>query len=86
MKNVDSMKEMIKRVLAVSAVCAALAGCTAGSGNFTGEAEKGLGYCAGQTERTLAQISPAGTEIDYAIIYADYYYIEALLRLKNKKI
>lgn len=51
---------MIKRVLAVSAVCAALAGCTAGSGNFTGEAEKGLGYCAGQTERTLAQISPAG--------------------------
>ena len=29
---------------------------------------------------------PAGTEIDYAIIYADYYYIEALLRLKNKKI
>ena len=49
-------------------------------------AEKGLGYCAGQTERTLAQISPAGTEIDYAIIYADYYYIEALLRLKDKKI
>lgn len=41
-------------------MCAALAGCTAGSGNFTGEAEKGLGYCAGQTERTLAQISPAG--------------------------
>ena len=187
-------------------MCAALAGCTAGSGNFTGEAEKGLGYCAGQRERTLAQISPAGcmmspkniapgdstwnlypvskelwtegfwpgilwydyeytgdskileavekytealgflsgipaydhdlgfiifcsygngyrltgkeeyrmlsslyenyrggdrcpaflihstghrpagTEIDYAIIYADYYYIEALLRLKNKKI
>ena len=29
---------------------------------------------------------PAGTEIDYAIIYADYYYIEALLRLKDKKI
>lgn len=26
---------------------------------------------------------PAGTEIDYSIIYADYYYIEALLRLKN---
>ena len=51
---------MIKRVLAVSAVCAALVGCTAGSRNFTGEAEKGLGYCAGQTERTLAQISPAG--------------------------
>lgn len=24
---------------------------------------------------------PAGSEIDYAIIYADYYYIEALLRL-----
>lgn len=27
---------------------------------------------------------PAGSEIDYAIIYADYYYIEALLRLKNR--
>ncbi len=25
---------------------------------------------------------PAGTEIDYSIIYADYYYIEALLRLR----
>lgn len=24
---------------------------------------------------------PAGSEIDYAIVYADYYYIEALLRL-----
>lgn len=27
---------------------------------------------------------PAGSEIDYSIIYADYYYIEALLRLKSK--
>ena len=26
---------------------------------------------------------PAGSEIDYSIVYADYYYIEALLRLKN---
>lgn len=26
---------------------------------------------------------PAGSEIDAAIIYADYYYFEALLRLKN---
>ena len=26
---------------------------------------------------------PGGTEIDYSIIYADYYYIEALLRLRN---
>ena len=26
---------------------------------------------------------PAGTEIDYSIIYADYYFIEALLRLKS---
>ena len=26
---------------------------------------------------------PAGTEIDASIIYADYYYIEALLRLKK---
>ena len=26
---------------------------------------------------------PAGSEIDASIIYADYYYIEALLRLKS---
>jgi unsaturated chondroitin disaccharide hydrolase len=26
---------------------------------------------------------PAGSEIDYSIVYADYYYIEALTRLKN---
>jgi unsaturated chondroitin disaccharide hydrolase len=26
---------------------------------------------------------PAGSEIDYSIIYADYYYIEALMRYKN---
>lgn len=26
---------------------------------------------------------PAGSEIDYSIIYADYYYVEALLRLKE---
>ncbi|MCM1035977.1 MAG: glycoside hydrolase family 88 protein [Bacteroides sp.] len=26
---------------------------------------------------------PAGSEIDYSIIYADYYYLEALLRLKK---
>lgn len=26
---------------------------------------------------------PAGSEIDYSIIYADYYYIEALTRLKH---
>lgn len=28
---------------------------------------------------------PNGTEIDYSIIYADYYYIEALVRLKKLK-
>ncbi|SDT36148.1 unsaturated chondroitin disaccharide hydrolase [Mucilaginibacter mallensis] len=28
---------------------------------------------------------PAGSEIDASIIYADYYYLEALLRLKNLK-
>lgn len=28
---------------------------------------------------------PAGSEIDYSIIYADYYYLEALIRLKNEK-
>lgn len=26
---------------------------------------------------------PAGAEIDASIIYADYYYMEALLRLKR---
>ena len=28
---------------------------------------------------------PAGSEIDASIVYADYYYIEALLRLRNLK-
>jgi len=28
---------------------------------------------------------PAGSEIDYSIIYADYYYVEALLRYKKIK-
>ncbi|WP_289058372.1 glycoside hydrolase family 88 protein [uncultured Flavobacterium sp.] len=28
---------------------------------------------------------PAGSEIDYSIIYADYYYVEALLRYKKLK-
>ena len=28
---------------------------------------------------------PAGSEIDASIIYADYYYLEALLRLKDSK-
>jgi unsaturated chondroitin disaccharide hydrolase len=26
---------------------------------------------------------PAGSEIDYSIVYADYYYIEALMRWKK---
>ncbi|MGY5355901.1 glycoside hydrolase family 88 protein [Wenyingzhuangia sp. IMCC45467] len=30
--------------------------------------------------------APASSEIDYSIIYADYYYVEALLRLKKMKI
>jgi unsaturated chondroitin disaccharide hydrolase len=29
---------------------------------------------------------PKNTEIDYAIIYADYYYIEALMRLKAMEV
>lgn len=29
---------------------------------------------------------PAGSEIDYSIVYADYYYIEALMRRKNGEI
>jgi unsaturated chondroitin disaccharide hydrolase len=28
---------------------------------------------------------PNGSEVDASIIYADYYYIEALLRLKRLK-
>ncbi len=28
---------------------------------------------------------PAGSEIDYSIVYADYYYLEALTRLKGMK-
>ena len=30
----------------------------------------------------IANLIPAGSEIDASIIYADYYYLEALLRLK----
>lgn len=44
-------------------------------------------YQAGQSCPALLLHStghhPAGTEIDAAIIYADYYYIEALCRLKS---
>lgn len=29
---------------------------------------------------------PAGSEIDYSIVYADYYYLEALLRLRQMQI
>lgn len=29
---------------------------------------------------------PAGSEIDYSIIYADYYFIEALLRLSGSSL
>ena len=28
---------------------------------------------------------PAGSEIDASIIYADYYYLEALLKIKNAR-
>ena len=28
---------------------------------------------------------PAGTEIDTSIIYADYYYLEALLKLRRNR-
>lgn len=28
---------------------------------------------------------PAGSKIDASIVYADYYYLEALLRLRNIK-
>ena len=28
---------------------------------------------------------PAGSEVDYSIVYADYYYVEALLKYKKLK-
>ena len=44
-------------------------------------------YRAGETNHSLLLHStghwPAGSEIDASIIYADYYYMEALLRLKK---
>ena len=44
-------------------------------------------YCAGETKPSFLLHStgnlPAGSEIDASIIYADYYYIEALLRWMN---
>jgi len=46
-------------------------------------------YKAGATKSAFLLHStgnkPKGSEIDYAIIYADYYYIEALTRLKALK-
>lgn len=44
------------------------------------------GYKAGNSKSAFLLHStgnkPNGSEIDYAIVYADYYYIEALMRLK----
>ena len=44
-------------------------------------------YRGGETNHSLLLHStghwPAGSEIDASIIYADYYYMEALLRLKK---
>ena len=44
-------------------------------------------YLSGETNDAFLLHStghhPAGSEIDASIIYADYYYLEALLRLKN---
>lgn len=44
-------------------------------------------YQSGQSNSSFLLHStghrPAGSEIDASIIYADYYYIEALLRLKR---
>ena len=46
-------------------------------------------YLSGNTNQAFLLHStghfPNGTEIDASIIYADYYYLEALLRLKNLK-
>lgn len=45
-------------------------------------------YCSGTRKPSFLMHStghwPAGSEIDASIIYADYYYIEALLRLKKQ--
>lgn len=47
----------------------------------------GDGYRSGSRRLSFLDHSvghmPAGSEIDASIIYADYYYLEALLRLKN---
>jgi unsaturated chondroitin disaccharide hydrolase len=44
-------------------------------------------YQSGETNHAFLLHSvgnhPAGSEIDYSIVYADYYYIEALTRLQN---
>ena len=48
-------------------------------------ADEALQYCDNQVGRTLDFLCQSdGSEIDASIIYADYYYIEALLRLKMK--
>lgn len=50
---------MTKNIFAAVALIAAF-GCSPDSGNPGAEAVQGLEYCAGQTVRTLAQVSPAG--------------------------
>lgn len=62
---------------------------------YHAEAEKMLSSLAGDKYRSAGKNSsfllhstghhPAGSEIDYSIIYADYYYIEALSRLKHEQ-
>lgn len=52
--------EMIRKVFAATAVCIAALGCSPKQDGPAAEAEQGLEYCARQTERTLAQILPAG--------------------------
>lgn len=66
---------------------------TAKANNYRKQAEKMLqtlssdAYQSRQVNSALLLHStghkPAGGEVDASIIYADYYYIEALLRLKK---
>lgn len=64
----------------------------ADSDRYTSEAEAMLTsltsgeYWSADTDSFLMHSTghrPAGSEIDYSIVYADYYFYEAMLRLKN---
>ena len=79
------LKKLFGLALALLATLAVSAQVRVGEGQLSGSFESNSIYY--QDDSGLGVHStghwPAHSEIDASIIYADYYYIEALLRLKR---